>query len=174
MFAIGSAFPTLISASGPEKILSPTFSPLGAMMYLFSPSAYTIKAMFAVLLGSYSIVATLPAISSLFLLKSMILYLALAPPPLCLTVILPLEFLPACFLRATVSDFSGLDAVISSKVETVIPLKPGEVGLYFLIPILCLPPITSSGRIRFLCYQQLALRLPSYKLLFCLRFFPFS
>ena len=153
MFAIGSAFPTLISASGPEKILSPTFSPLGAMIYLFSPSAYTIKAMFAVLLGSYSIVA---------------------PPPLCLTVILPLEFLPACFLRATVSDFSGLDAVISSKVETVIPLKPGEVGLYFLIPILCLPPITSSGRIRFLCYQQLALRLPSYKLLFCLRFFPFS
>ena len=81
-------------------------------------------------------VETLPGISSLFLLKSTILYLGLVPPPLCLTVILPLEFLPACFFRVTVRDFSGLSAVISSNVDTVIPLSPGEVGLYFLIPIL--------------------------------------
>ena len=38
----------------------------------------------------------------------MILYLLLAPPPLCLTVIFPLEFLPECFLRLVVSDFSGV------------------------------------------------------------------
>ena len=37
--------------------------------------------------------------------------------------------------RAVGSFFSGLSVVISSKVETVIPLRPGVVGLYFLIPI---------------------------------------
>ena len=39
MFASGSALPILMSASGPDTITSPTFSLLGAMMYLFSPSA---------------------------------------------------------------------------------------------------------------------------------------
>ena len=33
------AFPTLISASGPDTIISPTFNPSGAIIYLFSPSA---------------------------------------------------------------------------------------------------------------------------------------
>ena len=32
-------------------------------------------------------------------------------------------------------DFSGLSVVISSNVETVMPRRPGVVGLYFLIPI---------------------------------------
>ena len=47
------------------------------------------KAIFAVLLGSYSIPITVAGIPSLYLLKSMILYFLLAPPPRCLTVILP-------------------------------------------------------------------------------------
>ena len=89
MFFNGRALPALISASGPETITSPTFNPTGAIIYLFSPSAYTTNAMYAVLFGSYSIVATFAGTPSLFLLKSIILYFLLAPPPWCLTVILP-------------------------------------------------------------------------------------
>lgn len=77
-------------------------------MYFFSPSAYTINAILAVLFGSYSIAATFPGTPSFVLLKSIILYLGLYPPPLCLTVILPLLFLPECFFNVTVKDFSGL------------------------------------------------------------------
>ena len=58
MFCNGRQFPSLISAFGPDTITSPTFNPTGAIIYLFSPSAYTTKAMYAVLFGSYSIVAT--------------------------------------------------------------------------------------------------------------------
>ncbi len=39
MFISGSAFPVLMSTFSPLSILSPTFNPRGAMMYLFSPSA---------------------------------------------------------------------------------------------------------------------------------------
>ncbi len=59
----------------------------------------------------------------------------LAPPPTCLTVILPCTFLPPDFLSETSSDFSGVVDVISSKAETDMNLLPGEVGLYFLIAI---------------------------------------
>ena len=61
----------------------------------------------------------------------MILYFGLVPPPWCLTVILPLLFLPACFFRVTVRDFSGVVAVISSEgtgdeAETEIYLVTGD------------------------------------------------
>ena len=39
MFRIGSAFPGLMSAPAPAMTVSPTDRPLGARMYLFSPSA---------------------------------------------------------------------------------------------------------------------------------------
>jgi len=45
MLVIGSVFPTLMSASDPDTTTSPTFNPTGAIMYLFSPSAYTTNAM---------------------------------------------------------------------------------------------------------------------------------
>ena len=144
------------------------------MIYLFSPSAYTIRAMLALLFGSYSIVFTVPGIPSLFLLKSMILYLRLTPPPLCLTVIFPLAFLPECFFNVAVRDFSGLLVVISSKVETVMPRCPGVVGLYFLIPILSTSYITDSGRTRSLCCPLSALRSPSCRRKSFPSFFPFS
>jgi len=81
MFTIGNALPGLISASAPETTFVPTVKPLGARIYLFSPSAYTHNAMFALLFGSYSIDLTVAGIPSLFLLKSMILYFCLTPPP---------------------------------------------------------------------------------------------
>ena len=39
MFSSGNAFPTLISASGPETTVMPTSNPLGAKMYAFTPSS---------------------------------------------------------------------------------------------------------------------------------------
>lgn len=39
IFCSGRQLPTLISDSGPDSILSPTFKPFGARIYLFSPSA---------------------------------------------------------------------------------------------------------------------------------------
>ena len=65
--------PTLIGAESPDKISSPTFKFLGAIIYLLSPSAYKTRAMKADLLGSYSILSTFAGIPSLFLLKSITL-----------------------------------------------------------------------------------------------------
>ena len=113
MFLSGSALPTLISAFSPLSILLPTFKPFGAIIYLFSPSAYWIKAMLAVLFGSYSIEATVPTTPSLSLLKSIIRYFLFAPPPRCLTVILPWLLRPPFFFNVTTNDFSGLLLVIS-------------------------------------------------------------
>jgi hypothetical protein len=47
-------------------------------------------------------------------------------------VIRPWLLLPPFFLKGLSSDFSGLVLVISSKVAPVIPLRPGDVGLYTL------------------------------------------
>ena len=92
--------------------------------------------MLAVLFGSYSIATTFAGMLSFeFLLKSMILYFLLAPPPLCLTVILPCALRPACFFLLTTRDFSGVDFVISAKSEPVIFLLDGVYAVYFLIPI---------------------------------------
>ena len=68
--------------SSPDIILSPSLSPLGANMYDLVPSSYSINAIFAVLFGSYSIPITVANISSFLLLKSIILYFFLFPPPL--------------------------------------------------------------------------------------------
>src|SRR5690625_103130 len=83
--------------------------------------------------------ATRPGTPSLSLLKSIILYFLLAPPPLWRIVILPLEFLPPLLFKLTSKDFSGSFLVISLKFDTVICLIAGEVGLNFLI-LIVFPP----------------------------------
>ena len=57
----------------PDRRVSPMFNPSGEIMYVLSPSAYNNSAIFADLLGSYSIVSTLAGILSFNLLKSIIL-----------------------------------------------------------------------------------------------------
>jgi hypothetical protein len=47
----------------------------------------------------------------------------------CHQVILPRELRLACLLSGFNKLFSGTVRVISSNVETVIPRRPGEVGL---------------------------------------------
>ena len=37
--------------------------------------------------------------------------------------------------RACISDFSGVERVISAKSETLAPRRPGVVGLYLRIPM---------------------------------------
>src|SRR5437762_11710172 len=87
-------------------------------------------------LGSYSIARTLAGMPVLSRRQSMIRYLRLCPPPRCRTVIRPWLFRPDFRFSGSVSDFSGLRLVISSKVETLIPRRPGVVGLYFQPAIL--------------------------------------
>src|SRR4030042_3449308 len=94
------------------------------------------SAMRAERLGSYSMAATLPGTPKLFRLKSMMRNWRLAPPPRWRTVTRPWALRPAFLLRGTVRAFSGLCLVISSKVWPVAPRRPGEVGLYCLMPIL--------------------------------------
>src|SRR5215471_13215661 len=47
----------------------------------------------------------------------------------------PLLLRPAVLFSGSVSAFSGLVLVISSKVDTDMPRRPGEVGLYVLTGI---------------------------------------
>ncbi len=77
-------------------------------MYLFSPSLYVTNEMLADLFGSYSIVVTIAGMPSLFLLKSIILYLRLTPDPLCLTVIDPELLRPALDFNGANNYFSGV------------------------------------------------------------------
>ena len=77
----------------------------------------------------------MPGISNLFLLKSIIRYRRLWPPPLRLMVILPVLFLPPLFLKALVSLFYGELTVNSEKSALVANLDPGVVGLSFLMPM---------------------------------------
>jgi len=53
MFLNGIALPFLTGASEPLINSAPTATPLGAIMYILSPSAYKRSAIFAVLFGSY-------------------------------------------------------------------------------------------------------------------------
>src|SRR5690554_6862820 len=101
--------------------------------------------------GSYSIDATLAGTPSLFRLKSIMRYFRLCPPPLCLMVMRPLLLRPPELFSGAVKDFSGLVLVISSNVETVIPRRPGVVGLYFftaMIPslLIVLQKLQCCGR----------------------------
>ena len=73
--------------------------------------------------------ATVAGTSFLFLLKSTIRYLRLWPPPRCHTVVSPRLFLPPLPERLSVSARSGFFFVRSSMMRTVMPLRPGEVGL---------------------------------------------
>ena len=91
-------------------------------------------------MGSYSIEATFAGMSYLLRLKSIILYLLRFPPPICLTVILPLKFLPPVFCLGASRLFSGLVVVISSNMETDMKRRAGLVGLYLLIAIIPFPP----------------------------------
>src|SRR4051794_19828060 len=89
----------------------------------------------AVRFGSYSMAMTRAGMPILFRFQSMMRYIRLWPPPRWRVVIRPLLLRPAVFFIGSVSAFSGLVLVISSKVGTDIPRRPGEVGLYVLTGI---------------------------------------
>ena len=86
--------------------------------------------MLQVRLGSYWMLSTSAGWPSLSRLKSMIRYIRLAPPPRCRQVILPLKFLPPCFLTGSSSLFSGVVLVTSSRRLTELNRLPAEVFLY--------------------------------------------
>src|SRR6266568_498312 len=71
----------------------------------------------------------------LFRFQSMILYSRLCPPPRWRVVMRPLLLRPAVFFSGSVRARSGDFLVISSKVDTDIPRRPGDVGLYVLTGI---------------------------------------
>src|SRR5918911_5717282 len=85
--------------------------------------------MYAVRLGSYSIAATFAGMPSRRRLKSTLRYRRLAPPPRWRDVLRPLALRPPDFFKPSVSDFSGVDFVISAKSEYVTKRRPGLVGL---------------------------------------------
>src|SRR6188472_4064768 len=85
--------------------------------------------MYADRLGSYSIDATRAGMPSLRRLKSTLRYRRLAPPPRWREVLRQFELRPPDFLRPSVSVFSGLLRVISSKSGYVAKRRPGLVGL---------------------------------------------
>ena len=118
-------------------------------MYRFSPSGYVMRAMRAVRLGSYSIVLTRPAMPCLSRLKSLRRYWRLWPPPRHRTETRP-RLRPPLRLSASSNDLSGSLRVNSSKLYPVIPLRPADVGLKILMPIL------SSVR----CYSNNSMRSP--------------
>src|ERR687886_2900633 len=82
--------------------------------------------------GSYSMAITRPGTPILLRFQSITRYSRLWPPPRWRVVMRPLLLRPAVFLSGSVSAFSGLFLVISSKVDTDMPRRPGEVGLYVL------------------------------------------
>ena len=83
----------------------------------------------AVRFGSYSIERSRAGMPILSRFQSMIRYMRLWPPPRWRTVMRPWLLRPAVLLSGSVSASRGLVFVISSNVETVMPRRPGEVGL---------------------------------------------
>src|SRR5690606_18520575 len=73
--------------------------------------------------------SALPALS---LLKSIIRYFFLCPPPMKRIVIFPVLLRPPDLERPLVRDFSGFEVVISSKLLTILNRCPGVVGFNFL------------------------------------------
>src|SRR3954468_5907974 len=78
--------------------------------------------------------------------KSISRYARLWPPPLCRVVILPCTLRPPRPCSGRISDFSGVDRVISAKSETLAPRRPGVVGLYLRMPISTQSSSSSGGR----------------------------
>jgi hypothetical protein len=68
--------------------------------------------------GSYSMCRTVPGTPNLFRLKSMIRYFRLCPPPRRRIEMWPWLSRPPDLVSGSVSDFSGVDRVISAKSET--------------------------------------------------------
>src|SRR3712207_5249831 len=97
-------------------------------MYRFSPSAYTMSAMRALRLGSYSISATRPGIPNLLRLKSIFRYCRLCPPPRCREVRWPWLLRPPLPRRGSRRDFSGVVRVISSNPDTERNRVAGVIG----------------------------------------------
>src|SRR5919112_57951 len=124
----GTALPVRVSDPGPETTVSPCARPLGWRMYRFSPSAYTIRAIRAVRLGSYSISATFPGIPNLFRLKSIFRYWRLWPPPLWREVRWPWLLRPPLPRFGSSSDFSGVERVTSSNPEMERNRAPAVIG----------------------------------------------
>src|ERR1700761_2806415 len=92
--------------------------------------------MFAVRFGSYSMCAPFALTPSLSLRrKSITRYARLWPPPLWRVVIRPCALRPPLPCNGLMSDFSGVERVISAKSETLAPRRPGVVGLYLRIPM---------------------------------------
>src|SRR5216683_8287997 len=90
--------------------------------------------------GSYSMAMTRPAIPILSRFQSMTRYRRLWPPPRWRVVIRPLLLRPAVLRSGSVRARSGLVLVISSKVDTDMPRRPGDVGLYVLTGIVLYTP----------------------------------
>src|SRR5882757_5174285 len=102
--------------------------------------------MLAVRLGSYSMCATLAGTPSLSARrKSITRYARLWPPPLCRVVILPCTLRPPVLCSGRISDFSGVDRVISAKSETLEPRRPGVVGLCLRMPMVSPPSARRSA-----------------------------
>src|SRR5262252_10236889 len=78
---------------------------------------------------------TRPWMPILLRFQSILRYRRLCPPPRCRVVMRPLLLRPAVFFIGSVSARSGRVLVISSNVDTDIPRRPGEVGLYVLTGI---------------------------------------
>src|SRR5919106_4442738 len=95
----------------------------------------------ALRLGSYSMCATLAGTPSLsWRRKSMTRYARLWPPPWCRVVTRPCTLRPPLLCSGRISDFSGVERVISAKSETLEPRRPGVVGLYLRMPICVVSP----------------------------------
>src|SRR5947208_5158193 len=101
-------------------------------------------------LGSYSIECTLAGTPSFVRLKSIRRKRRLCPPPWWRVVMRPLLLRPPFFVTGSTRFFSGFDFVTSSKVETVMKRRPGEVGLYFRSAISRSPdhPSEAKGQTR--------------------------
>src|SRR6476660_5680635 len=82
----------------------------------------------AVRFGSYSISATRPGMPNLFRLKSIFRYCRLWPPPRCREVKWPWLFRPPVPRLGSSSDFSGVDLVTSSKLDTDRNRVAGVIG----------------------------------------------
>src|ERR1700754_1914118 len=80
--------------------------------------------------------ATLAGMPSLSLRRESIRRKArLCPAPWGRVVTFPWTLRPPLLCSGRISDFSGVDRVISAKSETLAPRRPGVVGLYLRMPI---------------------------------------